>query len=848
MNQHAINCALNKAVDLFDYQNTGCPDTLNASARRVSKALKAVYAQPAHASAQTIAMMGHAHIDVAWTWPLRETKRKCGRSFSNVLGLMDRYPEFVFCQSQPHLYEYTKEKYPALYKRIQQKVREGKWIPTGCAWVEMDCNMPNGESLVRQVLYGTRFFREEFGQETACLWLPDVFGYSAALPQILRRSGIENFLTQKISWNQFTSFPHHSFTWEGIDGSEVLSHFLPANDYNSDAHPSRMIKAAERYAQKDRSDIHACLFGHGDGGGGPTAEMLERIRRCGDLEGVPKLRPMNPAEFFTRLREESTDLPRWVGELYLELHRGTLTSQARNKRNNRKCELLLRDAEFLESVNFAAGESYRATELYDAWKLVLLNQFHDIIPGSSIKEVYEDSDVDYAEVTAAGESVRDLALASYAAQVDTRGEGKPVVVINTLGHPRTDVAVAPVKGLRKNSSYVAINSDGDVSPVQIGHDGVARFVATVESMGHAVYHICRAEIDAPAVAATEWTLENELLRAKFDKSGHLISLLDKAAGRDAIAPGQKANELILFEDKPAQWEAWDVDIFYNDKPLESAKLVSAEVIETGPVRSVLRLTRTISKSTIVQDVILSAGSARLDFATTIHWADEKQVLLKAAFPVNVRSETCRYEIQYGSVERPTHWNTPQDFAKFEVAGHRWADLSETGYGVGLLNDSRYGYDCRDNVMRLSLLRAPKMPDPDCDINRTHETTFSLRPHAGDFTNGVIDDAAALNSPLLAIAADAADGPLDATGCRFAVSAPNVIIDAVKKAEDDDSLIVRLYEAHGSRGRCRFSTSLPATAIIETDLMENEEKPFALRNGAITLNVKPFQIRTLKIKL
>jgi alpha-mannosidase len=454
--------ALNKAIDLIDYQDIS-PEALRRSARAVRKALKPVLDSRASASAQTIACMGHAHIDVAWLWPLAETIRKCARTFSSAIEYMDRYPEYVFCQSQPHLYEFTRDHYPALYKRIKEKVRKGQFVPTGCMWVEADCNVTSGESLVRQVLFGTRFFREEFGHEVACLWLPDVFGYSAAMPQILKRSGINYFLTQKISWCQFTTFPYHSFWWEGIDGSTVLAHFPPSNDYNSQLRADQMLGAARRYREKDRSPIQAVPYGFGDGGGGPTRDQLERLRRYRDLEGVPKLAPMTAPDFFHRLEAESTDLRTWVGELYLELHRGTLTTQANNKKLNRKSELALRDAEILSAINLCSKGTYRQGELNGAWKTVLLNQFHDIIPGSSISLVY-----------------------------------------------------------------------------------LARFLGTVPSIGHAVFHIRPGESDAPEVRADDKGMENDLVRIRFDRQGRIRGIFDKVARREAVPQGAIANQLILF--------------------------------------------------------------------------------------------------------------------------------------------------------------------------------------------------------------------------------------------------------------------------------------------------------------
>lgn len=840
--------ALNKAVDQFDYQDTTLP-SLRRSARRVRKILAPVMARRAHASAQTIACMGHAHIDVAWLWPLAETIRKCGRTFANVLDLMDRYPDFRFCQSQPHLYEFTRDTYPSLYRRIKAKVKSGQWIPTGCTWVEMDCNVVSGESLVRQVLFGTRFFKHEFDYDVACLWIPDVFGYSAAMPQILRRSGINNFLTQKISWSQFTSAPHDSFYWEGIDGSRVLAHFVPAEDYNSGLVAFQMMTAARRYKEKDRSPIQAVPYGHGDGGGGPACEHLERLIRYGDLEGMPKLRPMSPREFFNRLEKQSEELPTWVGELYLELHRGTYTTQAWNKRCNRKGELALRDAEAISAVSMAWGGSYNQERLNEAWKLLLLNQFHDILPGSSIAKVYKDSDKDYAQIHGVAKSVKESAISKLARRIDTRGDGVPVVSLNTLSWNRKDVVCLDRADMGRGR-HIAVSDDGVETSVQVGHDKIARFIGGVPSFGHSVFHIRKSTSrNDPDIKASCRGIENDCVHVRFDGQGRVRSVIDKEAGRELIADGEIANRLILFEDKPVNYDAWDIDIFYNDKPLEQdGELVSIDVIEQGPVRSVVRQVRRISKSMVVQDIILHAGSPRVDFACSVDWGDEKDVLLKVAFPVNIRANTATYEVQFGSVERPTHWNTPRDFGMFEVAAQRWADLSEPDYGVALLNDCKYGHDIHGNTMRLTLLRAPKIPDKTADVNRTHLFTYSLLGHTGNHTNGVVRRAYELNVPLISTLSRSARGTLDATQSWFSVSGENVIIDTVKKAEDDDSLIVRLYECHGCRGKHVFQTSLPVKRVIEVDLMEKEEKKLSFKHGTVSLNFGPFQIRTLKLVL
>ncbi len=836
---------LRRAVDLFSY-DAPSPGELSRQARAVRRALAPMYARRANASAQTIACMGHAHIDVAWLWPLAETVRKCGRTFSNVLELMRRYPDFKFVQSQPHLYEFTRDRYPELYGKIKARVKSGQWIPTGCMWVEADCNVTSGESLVRQVLFGTRFFKREFGHDVVCLWLPDVFGYSAALPQILKRSGINYFLTQKISWSQFTRFPYHSFWWEGIDGTPILTHFPPCDTYNSDLSVAQMSRGAERYREKGLSPVQAVPYGYGDGGGGPNKLMLERMKRYADLEGVPKLQAMSPAEFFRRLDDSAFSLPRWVGELYLELHRGTYTTQAANKRSNRKAELMLRETEILSALNMAAGGEYEQEALNAVWKTVLLNQFHDIIPGSSITKVYEDSARQYEEVFESTQQVRDRAISAHAARFDTTGDGQAVLAFNSLSWKRRVAVAVRIKGLRRDRAYVA-EAGGRITAAQVCSDGLTRFETALPSMGHAVAHVRPGRFDAPVVEAGADRLENAHLKVRFDKRGRVVSIYDKDSGREAVEKGEAANRFLLYEDKPNNWDAWDIDFHYNDKLLEAdGELVSVEVVERGPVRSVVRFTRRMSKSVIAQDAILYASSRCLEFDTTVEWGDEKDVLLKVAFPANVYASKARYEIQFGNVERPTHMNRPDDFGRFEVPAQRWADISEGDYGVALLNDCKYGYDTRGNVMRLTLLRAPKTPDPKADVNKTHRFAYAVFPHAGSYVNGVVRRAGELNCRPLAVAVESSPGEaVQDNGC-FAVSSDNVVIDTVKKAEDDDGIIVRMYEAHGCRGRRTFSTALPVVRIEETDLMERPERELKMRGGKVSLHFKPFQIRTLKL--
>jgi alpha-mannosidase len=841
--------ALNEAVDLFDYREPS-REELRAQAGRVRRRLKPIYACKATDAAQTFAAMGHAHIDVAWKWPLSETVRKCGRTFANVLDLMERYDDFVFAQSQPQLYAYAADRYPSLYKRVREMVKQKRWIPTGCMWVEADCNITGGESLVRQILFGTRFFQQEFQYRAETLWLPDVFGFSAALPQIMKRSGINYFFTTKLALNQFMKFPYHTFHWEGLDGSQVLSHFMPGEEYSAELEPWLIRTAVHDYAEKDRCSLQVMPFGHGDGGGGPARAHLERLRRFADFEAMPRLVSMAPDAFFAELERESRKLPLWRGELYLQNHRGTYTSEAQVKKNNRQAELLLRETEMLAALAMAQGAGYDQNGLADAWKLVLLNQFHDILPGSSIDEVYEESERQFDTVFSQVGAIRDAAFQRLARHVDTRGAGEPVLAFNALSWTRRDLIEVEAQTLGKGKTWEAAGSDGEISPVQVGWDGKARFAGKAPSIGCKVFHIRPCDALPPEIKVSERLLENTLLRLRFDARGRLRSVYDKRHRREVLAPGATGNQFILFEDKMASCGAsWDVDIFYNDKPLEfDGKLLSVEVPERGPVRSVLRFRRAIGKSRITQDVILSAESPRIDFQTTVDWGDEHDVMLKAAFPVNIRSENARYETQFGNLERPTHWNLPYDFARFEAPAHKWVDLSEGNYGVALLNDCKYGYDVRDNVMRITLLRAPKDPGKTTDVNRTHTFTYALLPHEGDFTHGVVRAAYELNAPVLARTVKASSGSGAADPSRLSISGANVIVEAVKKAEDDDGIVVRMYEAHGWRTRNVFRTSLPIARAVETDLMENEERELNFRNGALRLDFTPYQIRTVKLML
>ncbi|MHB9134114.1 MAG: alpha-mannosidase [Armatimonadota bacterium] len=842
--------AMNEAVN--NYRRDGMEGIAGAC-----EVLAAEYAQPAAASASDVAALGHSHIDTAWLWPVRETIRKCSRTFSTVLKYMERYPEYRYEQSQPQLYAFVKEHYPDLYARIKDAVAAGRWEPQGAMWVEADCNIISGESMVRQILHGTTFFREEFGVDNTVLWLPDVFGYSAALPQILHGCGIPYFMTQKISWSQFNKFPHHTFWWEGIDGTRILSHFLPADDYNGPMTPKQVLYAERNFKDKGRSDTWLYLFGHGDGGGGATREMLEVGRRMENTEGLPRLTQQFARDWFPRMEAEARDLRTWTGELYLELHRGTYTTQAKNKWENRRCEFLLRDAEFLAVIHPDGINDYPADDLDRAWKLLLLNQFHDIIPGSSIHWVYEDSARDYAAIRNTGDSIVSKALQTFGVKIDTSNLNHPLIVWNTLSFQRGGLVSLPWHG---EDQVIALSPGGHPTRTQITEENGERHllveVTDVPSMGYEVFDLLEDEMPAevtPEVTDEVWVsdggrvLENGLARIELTETGGVASFYDKVQNRELIPDGAVGNDLQLFDDHPNNWEAWDVDAFFEEVKKDTGTTAEITIVESGPLRATVRVQRALTpRADLVQLIRLDANTRRVDFETFIDWREE-HALLKVAFPVNVHSARATFEIQYGHVERPTHRNTSWDIARFEVPAHKWADISEGDYGVALLNDGKYGHDVRDNVLRLTLLRAPKSPDPEADMGQ-HHFTYSLLPHRGEVVNsGVVMAGYDLNVPLLAQVLPVQEGMLAQSHSYFRIDHPNLIIESVKRAEDGDGIIVRLYEAFRRRGTALLLTNGLCSRATRTDLLERNGEELKVQGGAVAITYHPFEIITLRLR-
>jgi alpha-mannosidase len=831
-----LMAGLERAADRLDL-----PD-ISSSWPGVAPLVHELLAERASPAAHQVSALGHAHLDTAWLWPLRETVRKCARTFSTVLALMDRYPEYHFVVSQAQHLAWMRDHYPGLWARLKVRIAEGRLEPTGSMWVEADCNIPSGESLARQIIHGKRFYLDELAIETDDVWLPDVFGYSAALPQIMRLGGAHRFLTQKLSWNQYNDMPHHSFHWEGIDGSRVFTHFPPADTYGGQMSVRELRHSVANFRDHEHSNRSLYLFGHSDGGGGPTEGMLESARRLADSEGLPLLTMEGARTFFDRTESEIRDPAVWVGELYLEHHRGTYTTQGATKQGNRRGELALREAELWSAL---ADGDHPADDLYRAWETLLVHQFHDIIPGSGIHWVYEDTRRAHAEVAACAESVAARALGQLTEEVDTSGTAHPVVVWNSLSHARSDLVEVAVPA----GATGAREADGTTTPLQLVAPDRAVFVASVPPCGYRVYDLVTTEPDPvpPVVEAGPRHLQNEQLRIELDDDGLLTSVLDRRTGRQVLAPGSRGNLLQLHPDYPNFFDAWDIDAWYRHHVEDLTAVDAIEVVASGPVRAAIRVTRHFGSSSIVQTLSLTAGSPALDVDNQVDWHEQNR-LLKVAFPLAVHSPRATYEIQYGHVERPTHANTSWEAARFEVCAHKWADYSEPGYGVALLNDGKYGHDVRDDVVRLSLLRAPNWPDPEADRGE-HRFRYQLLPHAGDLrTSGVVDAGYDLNVPLLAVPATVGSGPEKPTRSWLSVDAPNVVIEVAKRAYDrPDSLVVRLYEAWGSRGPVTLTAPWPVTRATRTDLLERDLEPVTTSDRDVQFELAPFEIITLRLE-
>jgi alpha-mannosidase len=841
-----LRTILNNTVNLLDLRTPYSEEFYQSIEEAHNYIQKALYEDMSGYEDVIASCIGHTHIDVAWLWTVAQTREKVARSFSTVLKYMDEYPEYKFMSSQPALYQFLKERYPETYEKIKERVKEGRWEPEGGMWVEADCNLTSGESLVRQFLYGKKFFKDEFGIDSRILWLPDVFGYSGALPQIMKKSGIKYFMTTKLAWNQINKVPYDTMMWRGIDGSEIFTHLITTlgvgqseadffTTYNGMLHPDAILGGWHRYQNKDINNDILIAFGYGDGGGGPTREMLETSKRMEKgIRGIPKVRQEFAGNYFEELEERvegNKSLPVWEGELYFEYHRGTYTSMGRNKRSNRRCEQLLMDAELLEVLT---GTSEKE-EMDKIWRTVLLNQFHDILPGSSIAEVYEVTKKEYAEI----ESRLEEMIAEKLNLLMDGGQDK-ISVFNTLGFDRNDVV-----SLGDCHAAALTDESGKIYPVQETAQGAVAYITDIPAKGGKTLQLLdTVKEEASRIQITENGIETPFYRISIDENGLFTSIYDKECDREVLKAGEKGNLLRMYEDKPMHYDCWDIDMYYSEKYWDAEKADKIQWIEEGPVRATLEIQRTISNSVIKQEIHFYADSRRIDFSTWVDWK-EHQHLLKVHFPVNIHSDEATFEVQFGNLKRKIHGNTSWDEARFESCGQKWMDISEGHYGVSLLNDCKYGYSAKDSNIALTLIKSGIDPNKTAD-QEEHVFTYALYPHKEMWSAaGTVQEAYKLNQP-----AYATKGELKNTGKSFiSTDKDNIIIETVKPAENGDGIIVRLYDCENSltKATLTFAEGM-LESVEECNLMEEKEADIEACGNSFTVSVKPYEIKTYRVRL
>lgn len=773
----------------------------NETARHAHEILKKELDKKGGTPSLKIFASGHAHLDLAWLWPLRETKRKAARTFSTAVAMMNRYPDYIFGATQPQAYEWVKEQYPELYEKVKQKIAEGRWEVQGAMWVEPDTNISGGEALIRQIMYGKRFFKEEFGKDMDTVFLPDVFGYTGALPQIMRKSGIDYFLTIKLSWNTYNMFPHHSFIWKGIDGSDVIVHMPPEGVYNSSAAPRAARFIEKNFIDKGCLDECLMMFGIGDGGGGPGMEHLERLKREKNLDGIAPIKQEFTSAFFDRLKENKNKLKEWQGELYLEKHQGTYTTQAKNKLYNRKSEYALRELEFADVLS--GKRNVDKNRLDKIWKEILLYQFHDILPGSSIDRVYNESRARYE------------------------------TILSELESKTTDIYNAIFDG--NSNSITAINTTSFNRSEWIKHNDNWYFVS-VPSMGYASVSDNEA-YDTESVSASENTLKNDKLKVTFNNDGTISSVIDLETDQEYI--NGSSNVLEIYEDTG---DAWDFNILTYNMSHNQCKLTNSKYYTDGP-SAIRENTYRTEKSTIIQKVILTLGSRRIDFITKVDW-NETHKMLRTSFAANVLTNHVTCDIQFGSIERSNNTNTMHDTAQYEICAHKWIDLSQSDYGVSLLNNCKYGHSVNGNIMDINLLRSPTAPGNTADKG-SHEFTYSFYPHKGDFRQGnVAEEGYKLNIPIRCV-----DKAAQKDSFSFIkTNKNNIVIETIKYAEESDDIIIRAYENSGSSVLAEFELADEIDSVYMTDMLENNINSIAFEKNSFCVDFKPFEINTLRVKL
>lgn len=819
--------------------------SLRACSSHIRKHLKALDSDELHAIC-----IGHTHIDVAWQWTVRQTREKAARSFASALELMRRYDDFRFISSQPQLYEFVKEDYPDIYNEIKERVKQGRWECEGGMWLESDCNIPSGESLIRQFLFGKRFFRKEFQVDSKVLWLPDVFGFCASLPQIAKQCGIDYFMTTKLSWNQFNRMPQDTFWWKGIDGTKLFTHFITTTNpyqrdddifatYNGYLEADSIHGAWKNYKNKDINTEVLSAYGWGDGGGGPSERMVEHGRRLVyNIDTLPKVEFANVLPFFQKLEERVHDTaPIWDGELYYEYHRGTYTSMARVKRQNQQSETILNEVEKLYARLWLKGIPYPHEEINRCWKYVLLNQFHDILPGSSIAEVYEQSDIEYAQLFA---TCHELLQKGYEQLVSSCTEEKHAIMVYN-----------PLTFLRNNNIEVRLK-EGEVLydgkeqvPVQhLSDDRYMAFVRDIPPMG-GKYLTRKCGMLPQLMNNDSFTLDvhgmhNEYYDITFDEHFLMTSIYDKEAKAELLAT-PRGNLLTVYEDRPRLYDNWDIDVYYKEKSWELLDYDSYE-IKGGTLMKELHIYRTFLDSHITSIIRFYRNSRRIDFDMEIDWK-QNSLLLKASFPYAIYTHSATFEIPYGNITRDTHENTSWQQAQFEVCGHRWVDISQYDHGIALLSRYKYGYEVKEGMLSISLLKSGTDPNPTTD-QEFHYFTYALYPHLYDWKySDVVKEAYQLHVPCRVL-------PIHETSniaaSMFTCNSDHVMLEVIKKCEDDDSLILRFYEYKNGAGSVNLKSIFVMKQVMECNALEEERAILPSSDHEVVLQFRPYEIKTIKI--
>lgn len=839
---------LNDTINILDMRIPYSEDFYNSVREATAYLEKHLYEDLCGKEEIIATCIGQTHIDVAWWWTVAQTREKVARSFATVLKLMEEYPSYKFMCSQPVLYRFLKERYPEVFDKIKARVKEGRWEVEGGMYLEADCNLTSGESLVRQFIHGKKFFKDEFDYDCKILWLPDVFGYSGALPQILKKSGVDYFMTTKLSWNQINKVPNDTFMWRGIDGSEVLTHLITTvgigqdpkesffTTYNGYLHPDSIAGGWERYQNKEiNNDILIC-YGYGDGGGGPTRDMLENsVRMEKGLPGMPKVRQATARTYFDDLQKKVKNhkrLDTWEGEFYFEYHRGTYTSMARNKRGNRKSEFLMMD---LELFDVLSGKDNSAADKRLWQDTILLNQFHDILPGSSIAEVYDVTKMEYDALAKEAGSLINEDLKA----LTEKGDG--ITLFNPTGFIRDDVVC-----LGDINAFALKDESGKIYPVQSTPEGSISYINDLPSKGYKSFEIL-SSADSSVIREgafqkrDDYSLETPYYSVSFDKNGRMTSLFDKEYQREIIKKGEKIG-LRLYEDKPIYYDNWDIDMYYTEKSWEVDNLLEMKWIEEGPVRYTLLLRYEISTNEITQKIHFYADQRRIDFDTTLDWKIH-QHLLKAEFPVDIHSDEATFEIQFGNVKRKIHENTSWEKARFESCAQKWMDFSEGNYGVSLLNDCKYGHSVLKGVVGLTLIKSGIEPNPNADVEE-HHMLYSLYPHGGSWQSAhTVREAYFVNQPVYAV-----KGGNPGKVVSFAsVDSDNVVLETVKRAENGDGTILRLYECENSRTTVKIKVPKEVKKAFVTNLLEEVEEELTVTDSCVELKIMPYEVVTVLLK-